>query len=109
MARLKLNPDFSMKDLGQQVLLAAEAHHNGNQAARDGAEAQMVNMFADAGGFQPGNPNIVFHYDEPNVVNVVIPSIGDKVVRKENFLPEFDFDHLAAETMGFIVIFGCGK
>lgn len=104
MARLKLDPNFTLKDLGQQVLLAASGRHQADQAIMDAAEANIAGMFTD-----PENPSLNFVYDTDQTLNVVIPNVGDKVVRDENFLPEFDFDHLAAEAMGFIIIFGCGK
>ena len=104
MARLILDPNFSLKDLGKEVLMAAKGKHLGDQAVMNAAQAKIESMF-------PGleNPNLNFAYDTPETVNVVIPDIGDKVVRDQEFLTDFDFDHLAAETMGFIVIFGCGK
>lgn len=74
------------------------------------AQDKINDMFADADGFRPGNPTVELVYDTRDKAHVVIPYIGDKVVRVEpSIAPEFDFDDLAAETMGFIVIFGCGK
>lgn len=109
MARLKLNPNNTLDELGQQLLIAASSEYEQLATERGTAEDAIRAMFANDGSFIPDNPAIEFHYDSPNTVHVVVPYVGDKAVRKEAFLPEFDFDKLAAEALGFIVIFGCGK
>lgn len=98
MARLTLNPNATMKSLGAEVLKAAHANHTGAGAEQQSAESAISSMFTEG-----ENPNIVFHYDTQDTVNVVIPYVGDNAVKGDYF------DDLASEAMGHIVVFGCGK
>ncbi|WP_417210462.1 hypothetical protein [Antarctobacter sp.] len=109
MARLKLNPNYALKDLGKEVLIAAQGKYSGNPTVFGSAEANIRKMLADDGNLLLENPTVEFVYDSEDKVHIVVPYVGDKVVRDQDFFPEFDLDHLAAETMGFIVIFGCAK
>jgi len=109
MARLTLNPMYSLENLGEQMLFAASSEYAGATNEKGDAEGKIKEMFADNGSFKPGNPEIKFYYDTATKVHVVVPYIGNKVVQKASVQPEIDFSQLAAEAMGFIVIFGCGK
>ena len=107
MARLKLKQNKSLKDVGRGVLVAAQADALGNAAAKQSAQNEITAMLEDLGG-----ATVNYVYDTPTQINVVVPFIGNKMVRSAEAMADenqFELDEFAAEAMGFIVIFGCGK
>ncbi|WP_299899343.1 hypothetical protein [uncultured Ruegeria sp.] len=101
MARLTINPNYSLKDLGCEVLNAARGRALGSQDDQDAAERKIQEILADS-----GNPEVRFVYDTKDMVHIVVPDLSDKK-------PDPNPDHeswcckLAYEAMGGIVIFGC--
>lgn len=103
MARLIINPKYTLKDLGCEVLNAARSNALGSQEGRDAAERKIHEILADV-----GNPAVEIVYDSKGKVHIVIPDLSDKE-------PDPNPDHeswcckLAYEAMGGIVVYGCGS
>ena len=103
MARLILNPDYSLKDLGCEVLRAARGRAQDDKGEEEVAERKIHEILANV-----GNPEIKFVYDSPKLAHIVIPNLSGKVTEKEE-------DHeswcckLAYEAMGGIVVYGCSS
>ena len=99
MARFKLRPDYTEKQLGKLVLQIAEA--NGKSGGRLGEkekadyQQQLSEMIdpAFAGAIE-------VTYDTAGKFHIVIPWLGGKT---------YSGNDLAEESMGSIVIRGCGS
>ncbi|KXF90891.1 hypothetical protein [Phaeobacter inhibens] len=106
MARLVLGPEFTLKHLGYAILDAAAAKADGDADVVASLETEIRSMFEGA-----GNPDsIAFHYDNSQLVNIVIPDLeGKRIERISKNLDDFEISDIAAECMGSIVIRGCGK
>lgn len=114
MSRLKLAANTSLKQLGHAVFNAAGAFYSQN-GQPDPAQQTAIAACLDLGGKQF---NLHFHYDRTTVdpatgqtisdIHVVIPEFSGKVRDPLKMLEEFDLSDIAAESMGFVVIMGCG-
>ncbi|WP_298850875.1 hypothetical protein [uncultured Ruegeria sp.] len=103
MARLILNPQFSIKDLGCEVLRAARGRALGEKGLEEEAESKIREMVAANEGLE-----VHFAYDNKDLINIIIPDISDKIT-EDNADYKSWCDDFACEAMGGIVVFGCGK
>ncbi|NVO57827.1 hypothetical protein HW561_18680 [Rhodobacteraceae bacterium B1Z28] len=103
MARLTLNPNYSLKDLGCEVLKAARGRAVGSKGQEEEAEMKIREMIADR-----EHLDVKFVYDTDKMINIIIPDLSDKIT-------EDNTDHdcwccdFVYEAMGGIVVYGCGK
>ena len=103
MARLTLDPNFSLRDLGCEVLRAARGRALGEKGLEEEAEAKIRQMIAAQEGLE-----VHFAYDTQDLINVIIPDVSDKIT-EENADYKSWCDDFAYEAMGGIVVYGCGK
>jgi len=103
MARLKLKQDFSVKDIGCEVLRAARARALGERGEEEKAEGKIREMIAEG-----EHLDVTFVYDSRKRINIIIPDLSDKIGDDK---PDYDCwcDDFAYEAMGGIVVYGCGK
>ncbi|MEM1004366.1 MAG: hypothetical protein AAF496_00115 [Pseudomonadota bacterium] len=102
MARFTLNANYTLKDLGCEVLRAARGRANGSRGQEEEAEKKIRDMIAQLEG-----RDVQFVYDTERLINVIIPDIRDKV--SEDDEEESWCNDFAYEAMGGIVVFGCGS
>lgn len=99
MARFRLKAGYNEKQLGEVVLKMAEAAgpNNGklDQKQLDDFTAQIQTMI----DFE-ANDKIEFVFDTAETTHIVVPFLGRKVYSDNDF---------ANESMGDIVIRGCGR
>lgn len=118
MARFKLAGNTNLKDLGHSVVAAAKAFHDadGNLSNQIKTEIESeIKKCLDTSGKQV---NFHFHYDKTSDdtttgekiadLHIVIPDLSGKA-RQERFdVTPFDLADVAAESIGYVVIMGCG-
>ncbi|QUJ78146.1 hypothetical protein KDD17_17545 [Sulfitobacter albidus] len=99
MARLELNPEFKLKDLGKEVLNAGRAAAAGDISIAEEAEERITGMFPE----EKRRPTIKFVRDTKDLIHIVIPYLPDGGGAGSYA------DELAGEAMGQIVVYGCGR
>lgn len=103
MARLTLDPNFSLKDLGCEVLRAARGRALGEKRLEEEAEAKIREMIVEREDLE-----VHFAYDNKDLINIIIPDLSGKIT-EDNADYKSWCDDFACEAMGGIVVFGCGK
>lgn len=113
MARLKLADGTNLKQVGHSVFEAAAAFATGSESEKLAAESRIMSCFNCLGK----QVEFRYHYDHTrenipgvriSVVNIVVPNMEGKVRDSTMALSVFDLSDLAAESMGYVVIMGCG-
>ncbi|WP_299889063.1 hypothetical protein [uncultured Ruegeria sp.] len=103
MARLTLNPDFSLKDIGCEVLRAARARALGERGDEEKSEEKIREMIVER-----EQKEVTFVYDSKDRINIIIPDLSDKVTEDKPDYESWCCD-LAYEAMGGIVVYGCSS
>lgn len=118
MARFKLAENTSLKDLGHAVVAAAKAFYEANGSLSDQSKTEIecgIRNCLDTSGKQV---NFHFHYDKTSDdtttgekitdLHIVIPDLSGKAREAPFDTTPFDLADVAAESIGYVVIMGCG-
>lgn len=118
MARLKLASNANLKDLGHAVVAAAKVFYEADGNLSANAKVQIENEIKNCLDTSGKQINLHFHYDQTSDdtttgqtvtdLHVVIPDLSGKA-RETSFVTNpFDLADVAAESIGYVVIMGCG-